>query len=154
MMLGAEQSELITHHFQTAASSASPGVQRNHITKKMGSLLKRSKAIRSQLKTRPQVASALLIQLRQQETAELIRTQTFTENLNYKSRIKRLLDKKGMKAQQLFWNLINRKPKTKSFIEALEGSAGLEIDSDRKNSIEGFLDKKIITSYNQADISK
>lgn len=120
----------------------------------MGSLLKRSKAIRSQLKTRPQVASALLIQLRQQETAELIRTQTFTENLNYKSRIKRLLDKKGMKAQQLFWNLINRKPKTKSYIEALEGSAGLEIDSDRKNSIEGFLDKKIITSYNQADISK
>ena len=118
----------------------------------MGSLLKRSKAIRSQLKTRPQVASALLIQLRQQETAELIRTQTFTENLNYKSRIKRLLDKKGMKAQQLFWNLINRKPKTKSYIEALEGSAGLEIDSDRKNSIEGFLDKKIITSYNQADI--
>ena len=43
--------------------------------------------------------------------AELIRIQSYTDILNAKHRIKQILMNKGRKASQLFWNLVNRKPK-------------------------------------------
>ena len=60
---------------------------------------------------------------------------------------------KGRKANQLFWNLVNRKPKKQAIIEALETPAGLTTNQDEMNVIiEGFFEKKFNTSFTAEEI--
>lgn len=76
----------------------------------------------------------------------------FTESLNTKRRIHTLLVQKGVRAQWLFWNLINRKPKKKNSFEALETPNGLSSDQDMNMVIENFFKIKFNTSFDWKDV--
>ena len=85
--------------------------------------------------------------------AELIRVQSYTDSLNAKRRIKQILMNKGRKASQLFWNLVNRKPKKHAFIKALESPEGLTTDHNGMNAIiEEFFEKKFNTSFTTEEV--
>ena len=124
---------------------------------KMKKLLKQSKTIRKKIKQRivQLQSSTLRLRTESKQILELIRVQTFTENLHSQNRIKALLASKGVKAQKLFWNLVNRKPKKKKTFEALETSDGLTSNRDMMNKeIESFFEVKFNTSFNPADIKR
>ena len=62
---------------------------------------------------------------------------------------------KGVKAQKLFWNLVNRKPKKKKTFEALQTSDRLTSNRDMMNKeIESFFEVKFNTSFNPGDIKR
>ena len=66
-----------------------------------------------------------------------------------------MLAKKGIKAQRLFWNLVNRKPKKKKTFEALITGVGLTSNQDQMNStIETFFERIFNTSFNPSDIRR
>ena len=66
-----------------------------------------------------------------------------------------MLAKKGITAQRLFWNLVNRKPKKKKTFEALSTSVGQTSNQDQMNLIiETFFEVKFNTSFNPADIRR
>ena len=116
---------------------------------KMKKLLKQSKAIKKSLNQQQLLASNTVKNLRADriKLVELIRVQSYIKSLNTKIRIKQILMNKGRKASQLFWNLVNHKPKK---IEALDSPAGLKTNQDEKNVIiEGFFENKFKTSFNE-----
>ena len=116
---------------------------------KMKKLLKQSKAIKKSLNQQQLLAPNTVKNLRADriKLVELIRVQSCTKSLNTKIRIKQILMNKGRKASQLFWNLVNHKPKK---IEALDSPAGLKTNQDEKNVIiEGFFENKFKTSFNE-----
>ena len=124
---------------------------------KLRKMQKRSKVIRKQLKYRIPQPKATTQRLRTEskQIIELIRIQVHTENLQSRNRVKTLLSQKGVRAQKLFWNLVNRKPKKKNTLEALELQAGLTSDQDQMNAgIESFFEIKFNTSFNPDDIQK
>ena len=134
--------------------SVSAGDQGSHPQKprqsmKMKKLLKQSKAIKISQNQQQLLASNTVKNLRADriKLVELIRVQSYTKSLNTKIRIKQILMNKGRKASQLFWNLLNHKPKK---IEALDSPAGLKTNQDEKNVIiEGFFENKFKTSFNE-----
>jgi len=162
LMTGAEQGEFIKHQFQVAGASANPGAQNStkkklKTSQKMKKLLKQSKTIKKKLKSRvlqpPQISQRLRSESKQ--ILETIRILEYNENLSSKQRIKAVLAKKGVKAQRLFWNLVNHKPKKKNFFEALITGAGLSTNQDQMNAtIESFFERKFNTSFNLADIRR
>ena len=116
---------------------------------KMKKLLKQSKAIKKSLNQQQLLAPNTVKNLRADriKLVELIRVQSYTKSLNTKIRIKQILMNKGRKASQLFWNLVNHKPKK---IEAPDSPAGLKTNQDEKNVIiEGFFENKFKTSFNE-----
>ena len=123
----------------------------------MKKLLKQSKIIKKKLKSRvlqpPQISQRWRTESKQ--ILEAIRILEYNENLSSKNRIKAVLARKGVKAQRLFWNLVNNKPKKKKFFEALITGAGLSSNQDQMNeTIESFFEKKFNTSFNLADIKR
>ena len=134
--------------------SVSAGDQGSHPQKprqsmKMKKLLKQSKAIKKSLNQQQLLAPNTVKNLRADriKLVELIRVQSYIKSLNTKIRIKQILMNKGRKASQLFWNLVNHKPKK---IEALDSPAGLKTNQDEKNVIiEGFFENKFKTSFNE-----
>ena len=156
-----EQGEFITHELQAAGMSASAGEQGDHRKKrrqslKMKKLLKQSKTIKKSLKRRQVMPPDTIKKLRADKiaVAELIRVQSYTDSLNAKRRIEQILMNKGRKASQLFWNLVNRKPKKHAFIEALESPEGLTTDHNGMNAIiEEFFEKKFNTSFTTEEVS-
>ena len=55
----------------------------------------------------------------------------------------------------MFWNLVNRKPKKKNTLEALDLQVGLTSDQDQMNTgIESFFEIKFNTSFNPEDIQR
>ena len=101
----------------------------------MKKLLKQSKTIRKKIKQRivQLQSSTLRLRTESKQILELICVQIFTENLHSQNHIKALLASKGVKAQKLFWNLVNRKPKKKKTFEALQTSDGLTSNCDMMN---------------------
>ena len=156
-----EQGEFITHELQAAGMSASAGEQGDHCKKrrqslKMKKLLKQSKTIKKSLKRRQVMPPDTIKKLRADKiaVAELIRVQSYTDSLNAKRRIEQILMNKGRKASQLFWNLVNRKPKKHAFIEALESPEGLTTDHNGMNAIiEEFFEQKFNTSFTTEEVS-
>ena len=161
-MTCAEQGEFIKHQFQIAGASVSPGEQHSVKNKaktspKMKKLLKQSKAIKKKLKTR--ILQPLQISQRWRSESKQIlkafRILEYNESLNLKQRIKAVLAKKGIKAQRLFLNLVNRKPKKKKTFKALITGVGLTSNQDQMNStIETFFERKFNTSFNPSDIRR
>ena len=137
--------------------SVSAGDQGSHPQKprqsmKMKKLLKQSKAIKKSLNQQQLLAPNTVKNLRADriKLVELFRVQSYTKSLNTKIRIKQILMNKGRKASQLFWNLVNHKPKKKTVIEALNSPAGLKTNRDKMNMIiEGFFENKFKTSFNE-----
>ena len=127
-----------------------PGEGRTEIKKpktssKLRKLLKQSKSIRKQLKYRTERPESMTTRLRTEskQILELIRVQIHTENLHTRNRIKSLLSSKGVKAQKLFWNLVNRKPKRRKSFEALRTGDGITSNRELMNKeIEAFFEVK------------
>ena len=123
----------------------------------MKKLLKQSKAIKKKLKTRILQPSQISQRwrLESKQILEAFRILEYNESLNLKQRIKAVLAKKGIKAQRLFLNLVNRKPKKKKTFEALITGVGLTSNQDQMNStIETFFERKFNTSFNPSDIRR
>ena len=81
------------------------------------------------------------------------KTQYYKESFNTKRKVKILLNKKGPKAQKLFWELTNPKPRKSSGIEALESNGISTTNPAEMNElVETFFETKFKTVLNKEEI--
>ena len=125
LMTASEQGDFIKTQMCKVGLSVSPG--QNHTKKqeilssKLNTLLSKKKKVRSSLKRLVDQDSVEYRDLRRQarEIGDKVRKQHFVDSLRRKGRMKKILSSNSPKASKLFWELINKKPKSSSRIEIL-----------------------------------
>ena len=160
-LTGIEQSNYLTEQLCKAGRSVIPSTsttrrKKQKQSKKMSQLLQASKKTRKLLKTHKNKTDQEFSHLKERakRETESIRAQFYKEAFNTKRRMRELLNTKGTKAQKLFWQLTNPKPKKSSAIEALESDGKITTTPAEMNVIvEKFLETKFLTSYDKEEIA-
>ena len=160
-LTGIEQSNYLTEQLCKAGRSVIPSTsttrrKKQKQSKKMSQLLQASKKTKKLLKTHRDKTDQEFSHLKERakRETESIRAQFYKEAFNTKRRMRELLNTKGTKAQKLFWQLTNPKPKKSSAIEALESDGKITTTPAEMNVIvEKFLETKFLTSYDKEEIA-
>ena len=160
-LTGIEQSNYLTEELCKAGrsvitSTSATRRKKQKQSKKMSQLLQASKKTRKLLKTHKNKTDQEFSHLKERakRETESIRAQFYKEAFNTKRRMRELLNTKGTKAQKLFWQLTNPKPKKSSAIEALESDGKITTTPAEMNVIvEKFLETKFLTSYDKEEIA-
>ena len=159
-MTSVEQANYLTTEFCKAGTSVIPTTTPNQAKKarqsaKLLKLLAKSKSARRSLKIYPDKTDQEFteLKLRAKSASVKAKTQYYKESFNTKRKVKLLLNKKGPKAQKLFWELTNPKPRKSSGIEALESNGILTTNPAEMNElVETFFETKFKTVLNKEEI--